>query len=87
MPEGVHWTTPAGGFLTWLTLPPHLDAVELRPQATASGVAYVPGPPFHVGDQGGNTLRLSFSHLDEDDLREAARRLGGVLDQALVGAR
>src|SRR4051812_48138482 len=30
MPDGVRWTQPAGGFLTWLTLPEDADVVALR---------------------------------------------------------
>src|SRR5215212_7667602 len=54
MPEGADWTEPAGGFLTWVTLPEELDARAMRPAAGAAGVAYVPGAPFHVGDGGRN---------------------------------
>jgi 2-aminoadipate transaminase len=79
MPAGVEWTEPQGGFLTWLTLPPETDALALRPAALAAGVAYVPGPPFHVGDDGRNTLRLSFSHLTEPELETAAERLAAVI--------
>lgn len=83
MPEGVHWTEPTGGFITWLTLSREIDTLALRPAALAAGVAYVPGPPFHVGDGGRNTLRLSFSHLTESELETAAERLAAVI----VGAR
>jgi 2-aminoadipate transaminase len=83
MPEGVTWTEPAGGFLTWLTLPEHVDAIAMRPAATAAGVGYVPGAPFYADGRGGNELRLSFSHLGEADLAEAARRLAGVVRTAL----
>ncbi len=79
MPEDVAWTEPTGGFLTWLTLPDELDTLALRPAAVAGGVAYVPGPPFHVGDDGRNTLRLSFSHLTESELGTAAERLASVV--------
>jgi 2-aminoadipate transaminase len=79
MPDGVEWTEPAGGFLTWLTLPGHVDTLALRPAALAAGVAYVPGPPFHAGDEGRNTLRLSFSHLTEPELETAVERLGSVI--------
>jgi 2-aminoadipate transaminase len=83
MPSGVSWTQPAGGFLTWVVLPPGLDAMELRDAALEAGVAYVPGAPFYAGDRGANTLRLSFSALGEADLAEAGRRLGSVLRDAL----
>jgi 2-aminoadipate transaminase len=84
MPAEVEWTEPTGGFLTWLTLPEELDTLALRPAAAAAGVAYVPGPPFHVGDGGHNTLRLSFSHLSEAELDTAVERLAGVVRGALV---
>ncbi len=82
MPAGVGWTEPAGGFLTWLTLPEELDTLALRPAAAAAGVAYVPGPPFHVGENGHNTLRLSFSHLTAGELDTAVGRLAGVIQGA-----
>src|SRR4051794_961268 len=84
MPVGVGWTEPTGGFLTWVTLPDGLDTFALRPDALAAGVAYVPGPPFRGGP---NTMRLSFSHLDEGDLETAAERLGGVAEAALATLR
>ena len=86
MPEGVGWTEPTGGFLTWLTLPEELDTVAMRPAALAGGVAYVPGPPFHVGDKGHNTMRLSFSHLTETELETAVERLARVVRAALEEA-
>jgi 2-aminoadipate transaminase len=87
MPEGVGWTEPAGGFLTWLTLPEELDTFAMRPTALEAGVAYVPGPPFHVADDGRNTMRLSFSHLDETELETAVERLAGVVRAELEQAR
>ncbi|HEX5898047.1 MAG TPA: PLP-dependent aminotransferase family protein, partial [Solirubrobacteraceae bacterium] len=84
MPAGVDWTEPTGGFLTWLTLPDGLDTLAMRPAATAAGVAYVPGPPFHVGEGGANTLRLSFSHLTETELETAVERLAAVVRGAAV---
>jgi 2-aminoadipate transaminase len=86
MPGGCSWTDPTGGFLTWLTLPEELDVLAMRPAAIAAGVAYVPGPPFHVGDAGRNSMRLSFSHLSETELATAVERLAGVVRGALAGA-
>jgi 2-aminoadipate transaminase len=79
MPAGCEWSKPTGGMFTWVKLPAGLDARELRPAAHAAGVAYVPGAPFYVGDDGAGELRLSFSALDEAQLAEAASRLGGVI--------
>lgn len=84
MPEGCTWTEPTGGFLTWLALPEGSDTIAMRAAATAAGVAYVPGAPFHVGDRGRNELRLSFSHLTEPELELAAQRLAGVVGTAMA---
>jgi 2-aminoadipate transaminase len=82
LPEEVSWTEPTGGFLTWLTLPEQIDTLAMRPAAIDAGVAYVPGPPFHVGDEGRNTMRLSFSHLTEAELEAAGERLAAVVRDA-----
>jgi 2-aminoadipate transaminase len=80
LPPGCGWTSPTGGFLTWLTLPSHVDTLALRPAATAAGVAYVPGPPFYPGEgEGRHELRLSFSQLTEADLEVAVERLAGAI--------
>ena len=83
MPPEVGWTRPTGGFLTWVQLPPGVDAMELRVSALEAGVAFVPGAPFYSGGGGANELRLSFSALAEADLAEAGRRLGSVVRDAL----
>ena len=86
LPPGCTWTEPAGGFLTWLTLPARLDTVAMRPAATAAGVGYVPGAPFHPGHEGRSELRLSFSHLSEPELDTAVERLAGVIRARLGNA-
>jgi 2-aminoadipate transaminase len=89
MPPGVDWTDATGGFLTWVTLPSHVETVTMRADAMAAGVAYVPGAPFDLGDEGRNAMRLSFSHLSESELETAVERLSGVIRSALgaVAAR
>jgi 2-aminoadipate transaminase len=73
------WSEPTGGFFTWLRLPDGRDAVALRAVAVEAGVTYVPGPPFYSGEGGRDELRLSFSHLAEDEYDEAVRRLASVI--------
>jgi 2-aminoadipate transaminase len=78
MPTGVTWSRPTGGFFSWLTLPPRMDAMALRTAALEAGVMYVPGSLFYPGDGGGresNHARLSFSLLGEDALETAVVRL------------
>jgi 2-aminoadipate transaminase len=75
MPGGVTWSRPTGGFFSWLTLPPQMDAMALRTAALEAGVMYVPGSLFYVGDGPRHEARLSFSLLGEDDLETAVVRL------------
>jgi DNA-binding transcriptional MocR family regulator len=79
-PAGASWTRPAGGFYTWVTLPPGLDAKEMLPRAVTARVAYVPGTAFYADDQGGSQLRLSYCFPEPDRIREGVRRLAGVIE-------
>jgi 2-aminoadipate transaminase len=78
MPESARWTTPRGGFFSWLTLP-GIDAVELAGRAVEHGVAAVPGTLFFPDGRGGESLRLSYSLVDEDKIDDGIARLGSIL--------
>lgn len=78
MPESARWTTPEGGFFSWLTLP-GVDAVELAERAVRQGVAVVPGPLFFPDGRGTDSLRLSFSQVDEAKIDDGIARLGALL--------
>lgn len=78
LPESAHWTTPRGGFFSWLTLP-GVDAVELAGRAVEHGVAGVPGVLFFPDGRGADSLRLSFSLVDEDQIDEGVARLSSLL--------
>lgn len=79
MPEGVTWTRPDGGFFVWVTLPAEADGEELLAHAEQKKVAFVPGSRFCCCGGCERSLRLAFSFLGEDELREGARRLGAAL--------
>jgi 2-aminoadipate transaminase len=79
MPEGVRWTTPRGGFFSWVTLPPEMDTAKLAQAALERGVAFVPGVPFFPDGQGRNQLRLSFSKVDDELIPEGIRRLSAIM--------
>lgn len=83
MPDGAHWTTPAGGMFLWVTLPEGTDATALLQAALEQQVAFVPGPAFFANGGGGATLRLNFSHAAPDRIVEGVRRL----NLALAGMR
>ncbi len=85
MPEGTSWTSPRGGFFTWVTAPDRVDTVALSPAASALKVAYVPGRPFYPGPDGAAQMRLAYSRVSDELIDEGARRLGDLVRTALEG--
>lgn len=82
-PEGITWTEPNGGLFIWVTLPEGQDADLLFDRALEEKVAFVPGHHFYVNDGGRNTLRLSYSLLSPEEIKEGIRRLGKVMESEL----
>ena len=79
MPEGVRWTHPEGGLFLFLTMPEGFDAVKFYDRALAAGVAYVAGEFFHPDRSGKNTMRLNFSFMSEEKMREGVKLLAELL--------
>jgi 2-aminoadipate transaminase len=79
MPDGVEWTTPQGGFFSWLTLPDGSDGDDLARRAADNGVAVVPGTLFFPDGRGGANVRLSFSMVDEAVIDEGVERLAALV--------
>jgi 2-aminoadipate transaminase len=78
MPADAHWTTPRGGFFSWLTLPGR-DATAVAERAAEAGVAVVPGALFYPDGSGGDSLRLSFSMVDEAQIAPGIETLASVV--------
>lgn len=77
------WTTPTGGFYTWVKLPEGIDSKEMLDRAVEGLVAYVPGTAFYYDGRGRDYLRLSFCYPDEETITEGVRRLGQVMEAEL----
>jgi 2-aminoadipate transaminase len=82
-PPDAHYTRPGGGLFVWAELPPHVDTRELLLEAIQAKVAFVPGQGFHPDSSGTNTMRLNFSNVPPDQLREGIRRLGHAIRRRL----
>jgi DNA-binding transcriptional MocR family regulator len=78
-PAEASWTTPAGGFYVWATLPVYLDATSMLAAAVDRRVAYVPGTAFYADGRGRDRMRLAFCYPTESDIEEGVRRLGTLL--------
>jgi 2-aminoadipate transaminase len=78
MPARARWTTPHGGFFSWLTLP-NVDTTELAQRAVERSVGIVPGSLFFPDGRGADSVRLSFSLVDESQVDEGIARLAALL--------
>jgi 2-aminoadipate transaminase len=85
MPEGLGWTHPEGGFFVWVTLPEGVDTYPLLQKAIDAGVVFIPGAAFSHSDEPSNKIRLAFSAVPPEAIREGVRRLAPILQEA-VGA-
>ncbi len=83
MPGDIRWTKPDGGMFVWLTLPEGMDTKLMLEKVIARGVAYVPGEAFFAHRDVKNTMRLNFTYVPEDKIREGVRRLSEVIKEEL----
>jgi 2-aminoadipate transaminase len=82
-PAGATWTRPQGGMFIWVTLPAHIDSMELLEAAVAQNVAFVPGAPFYANTPASNTLRLSFVTVPPEQIRLGVEKLGRLIAQRM----
>ena len=77
-PAGATWTKPQGGLFLWATLPDGVDTTDLLAKALGRNVAFVPGRAAFLDGRGGTSMRLNFSGVDADEIREGVRRIATV---------
>ncbi|MEA2298494.1 MAG: 2-aminoadipate transaminase [Solirubrobacteraceae bacterium] len=87
-PAEAEWTHPAGGLFIWATLPSYIDTTDLLALALDEKVAFVPGEAAFVDGRGRASMRLNFSGVTEEEIREGIRRIGKTVcaQVALFGA-
>ena len=76
-PEGTRVSSPRGGFVLWVELPPGVDALALHEQALRKRIVIAPGPLFSARQRFANFIRISagspWSERTEEGLRTLAR--------------
>lgn len=75
-PREASWTHPHGGLFIWATLPSYINTTDLLARALRENVAFVPGAAAYVDGRGGANMRLNFSSVPEEEIREGVRRIG-----------
>ena len=83
-PSGVRWTTPQGGFCSWVALPPGISITDLYLAAVERGVAFAPGDVFFSGPAPRPYMRLAFATQPPEVIYEAIQILGDVLNMQLT---
>ena len=80
-PAEATWTRPQGGLFIWATLPTGVVTTDLLAKALLRNVAFVPGRSAYLDGRGGSSMRLNFSAVSDEDLREGVRRIGEVVHE------
>jgi 2-aminoadipate transaminase len=84
LPPEADWTRPRGGLFVWARLPDYIDTTDLLARALRDNVAFVPGRAAFLDGRGGSEMRLNFSGVHEDDIREGVRRIGKVVSEQVA---
>jgi 2-aminoadipate transaminase len=82
-PAQATWTEPQGGLFIWATLPDYIDTGDLLAKALRDDVAFVPGQAAYVDERGRSSMRLNFSGVSEDSIREGVRRIGRAIAEQM----
>ncbi|MFL5847216.1 MAG: PLP-dependent aminotransferase family protein [Solirubrobacteraceae bacterium] len=84
-PPETTWTKPEGGLFLWVTLPDYIDTTDLLARALEErNVAFVPGRAAYTDGRGGSSMRLNYSGVSADDIREGVRRIGEVIREQVA---
>ncbi len=86
-PEQARWKKPAGGMAIWVELPEGIDASALLKASAEAGVIFGPGAHFFISSPRTDTMRLTFTTTDEDEIREGIKRLAVVLKRMMKSQR
>lgn len=82
-PKNITYSMPEGGLFIWVELPESVDSRELFAECLANNVAFVPGSPFFPNGTKNNALRLNYSNMPKEKIKEGMKRMGEVLHREL----
>jgi DNA-binding transcriptional MocR family regulator len=81
-PEGTRVSSPRGGFVLWVELPPGSDALSLHEQALRRGIVVAPGPLFSARQRFSNFIRISAGTPWSERIASAIRTLGRLVGKS-----
>lgn len=84
-PKGTHVSSPQGGYVLWVGLPPQADGMALYARALEQGITVGPGLMFSAQNSYPNYIRLNYSYAWDERVEAAIRTLGAIV-QSMSGA-
>ena len=84
MPKDVQFSDPEGGMFLWLKLPHGLSARGLLDYCMARKVVFVPGDTFYIGAEDGCEIRMNYSCLSAEKIREGVQIMADGINQLLA---
>lgn len=72
-------TRPQGGFVLWVELPHHVDALDLFRRALRENISIAPGPMFSARGAFKHHIRLNCGYPWSDQMGHAIKRLGELM--------
>jgi DNA-binding transcriptional MocR family regulator len=75
------WTSPHGGLNLWVKLPDHFSSELLLTKSIQQSISFVPGQLCDPLNQLSSWIRLSYSYVNEKQLREGVRRFVDVANE------
>ncbi|HET9625461.1 MAG TPA: PLP-dependent aminotransferase family protein [Kofleriaceae bacterium] len=78
-PEGTRVSSPRGGFVLWVELPPGVDALQLHEQALRKRIVVAPGPLFSARQRFANFIRISAGAPWSERIAEGLKTLGKLI--------
>jgi len=84
-PEGTTWTHPQGGLFLWLTFPEGVSAFQVMRKCIANKVAGVLGDCFFPNNKNDRHMRINYSCMPEDKIKEGIRRMGIAIREVMNG--
>lgn len=74
-PSEVSWYTPEGGLNLWISLPDWVDTNSILLEAQKKKVTFLPGSACYPVELENHHMRLSFSYMSEQELKEGVKVL------------
>jgi len=82
-PAGTEWTHPEGGLFLWLTFPEGVSALKVFNKCIEQKVAGVIGDAFYPNDKTDRSMRINFSNMPDERIREGIARMAKAIRECM----